>query len=231
MYLFGTIHLPIDSVSWNESLVHQLILQCDQYYGETNVRDLKDIGMLGANLIPDGKSIKDLFSSHKKYEKVRKMLLRSFEIDINDYGNLKPMLFQHLLDKKIAGGEGEIMDHALWQYAEGNQIFVDGLETIQDQIDILNTIDLDYQVKILKSIATNPPVYRKKIRKMVELYNAQDIEYRRLLIIDRNEIMDQKIITMPDKKIFVSVGIGHLYGNKGILALLKREGADLSVYA
>ncbi|NNF35844.1 MAG: TraB/GumN family protein [Saprospiraceae bacterium] len=239
VYLFGTIHLPIDAVDWNFTELKKLILQCDAYYGEMNLDVINEQGYAGMNLIPGGDSLVDLFSSVKKYEKVRQSILQSFNVDIDEFLHVRPLLIQHIIDRQISGGDGQVMDYALWNFCRNNKIPSDGLETLKDQFDILESIDLNYQISILKTIARNTSRYRKYIRKMIQLYNAQNIvvlfkkgmkscgAYRQLLILDRNNRMAEKIMNIKTETTFISVGVGHLSGNKGILAHLKRAGAKV----
>lgn len=207
-----------------------------------NLDPIRENGYLGMNLMPDGRSLVDLFSSVRKYEKVRQSIIHSFGIELDDYMHVRPLLIQHIIDKAISEGKGEIMDYNLWNFCNSNNVPVNGMETMKDQLHILKTIDLDYQLSILKTIARNTSRYRKHIKKMMELYNAQNIvdlykkgmkscgAYRQLLILDRNKRMADKILSITTEKTFISVGVGHLAGNYGILAYLKRAGAKVRPY-
>jgi uncharacterized protein YbaP (TraB family) len=199
-------------------------------------------GYSGMNLMPGGMSLVDLFSSVKKYKKVRESISHSFQVDLDEYSHIRPLLIQHVIDREISGGEGEVMDYALWNFCKSNKIPVNGLETLKDQLSILESIDLKYQISILKTIARNTSRYRKHIRKMIDVYNAQNIvslykkgmkscgAYRQLLILERNKRMAEKILSITTDSTFVSVGVGHLAGNNGILAHLKRAGAKVKPY-
>jgi len=223
-------------------MVKDLILQCEAYYGEMNLDGIREKGYAGMNLLPRGLSLVDLFNSVKKYEKVRQSIMHSFKVDIDEFLYIKPLLIQHVIDRGISGGNGEVMDYALWNFCKSNDIPINGLESLQDQIKILESIDLKYQISILKTIARNTTRYRRHIRKMINLYNAQNIvglykkgmkscgAYRQLLILDRNKRMAEKIMSINSDKTFISVGVGHLSGKNGILAHLKRAGGRIKPY-
>ena len=238
LYLFGTIHMPIDSVEWHSGIVYNLIRDSVAYYGEMDLSQIQE-GYNGSNLISGGKTIEECFPGTKKYKKVRTAILKAFNVDLEQHKYLKPILIQHIIDKNISRGDGEIMDYHLWKYMESEKIPGYGLESFKDQIDILESIDLDYQISILKTISRSTSKYKKKVEKMIGLYNRQDIislyktgakscgKYRKLIIHQRNLNMVDKILKIQHERAFVSVGIGHLYGQKGILAGLKRNGAKL----
>ena len=238
-YLFGTIHLPVDSVVWNKRYVYECISESDHYFGEMDLDEMAKTGMKGGNVLPKGMAISDLFSTIKSYNKVRNAIKKSFQVDIELFSHLKPLLFQHLLDIAISGGEAGIMDQELLNYAKSCGKPIGGLETFKDQLNILNKIDLDYQLKLLKEIASNTKAYHKRIKQLIKLYSQQDIRklyltsvkaagrYRNLMIYERNGKMADRIVKLDPGKYFISLGVGHLYGNKGLLALLKREGVKM----
>ena len=239
IYLFGSIHLPADIVKWHRNQIFRLISECDYYLGEMNLDQMSTIGLKGANILPQGKRIVDLFPSQKHYDKIRRSIQKSFNVDIDEYRHLKPVLLQHLLDNSISGGKDKIIDQLLWDFAKAEGKKCSGLESVEEQIEVLNQIDLEYQTKLLKTIAFNTKTYHRRIKKLIHLYNIQDVQqlyltssrstgkYRKLMIYDRNKKMAKKINELKSGSYFISVGVGHLYGNEGLLALLKREGVRL----
>jgi uncharacterized protein YbaP (TraB family) len=129
------------------------------------------------------------------------------------------------------------LDYTLWTYAKEQGKITVGVETFQEQMDILAHIPLDNQIKQLKEIAKQPAAFRRQIMKAAELYEQEDIrqlyklvkkssgELRKLMIYDRNVIMAKRIARMVAENTgCFAVGAGHLAGQNGIIKLLKAEG-------
>jgi uncharacterized protein YbaP (TraB family) len=236
----GSIHLPHDAVEWNTAYVLNAIDHCDGYCGEMNLDSMQNEGFKGQNILPEGKSLSDYFSSFKHFNKSRNSLKKSFGIDIENFKYLKPMLIQPLLDRVIMGGSEEVMDVFLWNYAKNKKIPCNGLESLDEQLKVLQSISISDQVEVLKKISSNTKAYKKKLHKLGVLYNLQDIKgiykhvkrssgkYRKLLLYDRNIKMTKSILQLPIGDYVIVMGAGHLFGNQGLLALLKRGGGKVS---
>ena len=62
--------------------------------------------------------------------------------------------------------------------------------------------------------------------KVIEAYDARILNYRKILLTDRNIAMTAQIKTLlqGDKTAFILIGVMHYAGETGILALLEKEG-------
>ena len=235
-YIFGTIHLSKSAIQWPSDVIKGLIEECDVYAAEMDLSE-KSAGFNGNyQLIPKGKSLED-YISWKKYVKAKEIINKAFGVNIGDYRYLQPILTIHLIDVAISGGQGLPLDQLLWNYAHQQNKKVLGLESLQKQIEILQQIPVNTQIRWLLKLSSHVGKYRKNVLSTIKHYNAQEIrriysrskkslgKYRSLFIYDRNEIMVESIDQLlKESKVFVAVGAGHLAGNKGILALLKRKG-------
>ncbi len=72
-------------------------------------------------------------------------------------------------------------------------------------------------------------VYKnQQLSKMQELFNRSEMgmeEHQEILLDDRNKEWVKKLKKiMKEKPVFVAVGAGHLVGDAGLIALLKKEG-------
>ena len=123
-----------------------------------------------------------------------------------------------------------------------------GLETMQEQADIFDSLLLDEQARLLIDTVCHYDVVEEDFIAMKSfyleqdlggLYNYvnryssmqeplyQDLMYR--LIDKRNEKMVERMMPLLKKgDAFIAIGAMHLPGEKGVLALLKKQGFNFS---
>ena len=148
-----------------------------------------------------------------------------------------PIFIVNMISETVlVNSENMPLDTALWQHAKGRGLELFGLETLEDQFRILASIPIAYQLESIRSIARNPKLFRKKLKKLIDLYERQEIDQlyqvskkslgkqRQLMLYARNEKMVQRLREelRLAKRVFCAVGAAHLSGKFGMLALLKR---------
>jgi uncharacterized protein YbaP (TraB family) len=115
-----------------------------------------------------------------------------------------------------------------------------GLETIEFQASIFDSIPYEKQAQDLVNYIDSIDKYREITLSMVEMYRKQEInnmdslfeksdpgmiQYLDLLLFSRNRRwVNQMAEQMPDNPTLFAVGAGHLGGEKGVISLLKKEG-------
>ena len=123
------------------------------------------------------------------------------------------------------------------------------LITPPDKLDNYNlTFTLVYPTDDTKSqlqnLIENFDKEKKQTEKMMKIYSEQKVdklipliqkqspefmEFADLFLYDRNKRWIPKLIAeMQKKKSFVAVGAGHLFGEQGIIDLLKKEGYEIT---
>jgi len=236
-YIFGTIHLRDERVYFRTKEVESLIEDCDVFMAEYPLDDAGDSTIMSALQFDNGKHLRNHIPN-KKFDKLNEMLYKSFGIDLERLGFFKPMVIENMLTESIFDNDYEFpMDIILWNFAKENGKIVVGAETTKSQIDIMKKLSIKQQVKSLIDIGRNPKRYRKKIKKLIKLYENQNLRelYRQsvkslgkmkdILVFKRNiNIVESILQYSNNQKVFVAVGAGHLAGNKGILKLLKEKG-------
>ncbi len=225
------MHIRDDRVYRFCDAIYPLILQADVYVGEMDLTDLpQPAAKQGYNM--------SAFFRPAAYHKLRMQILKSFKLDVNRYGHLHPLMImsamsQHLLDNDHAVS----LDEHLWNFAKENQLSLQGLETIQEQMDLLHSIKTDPLYRQIKEISTQPGKLRKFSDKALSCYTQGEIhnlyqltkssmhELRKLIIYNRNKLMVSRIIRFdPVKSYFITVGAGHLSGTSGIISGLRKSG-------
>lgn len=256
-YLFGTIHLiPKDDYFLPNGL-EEAFDKSKNIVFEIDMDEMSDMGsMMGmfSNLMmKDGTTLKDLMNG-QEYAEVSKyfdgMGLPMFLLE-----KVKPMFLSVLAEVNMSPDEmqsGEMISYEteLYERAKKSSKDVNGLETMQYQLSLFDSIPYkDQAVMLLDAIHatnTNSDLYDQT----VTLYKQQNIEamlkmegegnegdttgFGNVLINNRNKnwipIMSKMMKTGP---VFFAVGAGHLPGDNGVLNLLKKQGykiTPVSVY-
>ncbi len=239
-FVFGTIHINNDLAFKHIAKAIHAIQQCDHFFAEINLDQAQNQLSPAVYFLPEDKVLSD-YLSLKKLKKIRKSLLKGFDLDIRPYEKLLPIMLTNKISESILKSkEGRTLDKTLWDEARRLNLETDGLETLNEQLDILKGLNIEDQIQSLKSIAKNTNKIRKITKKLADHYFEEDIyklhklsrknlgKMRQSLLYNRNEIMTQRIIAKLDRKSFFAIGTGHLGGNKGVLALLKRQGISIN---
>lgn len=240
-YLFGTFHLLCKEDIYFGEQLKQAISRSKEVYMELDMDDPATMmgGVLYMNM-KNGKSLSDLYSP-ENYEKLKTYFSDSLKVPLGLLSKAKPFFLIALLYPRMmncsspAGVEEELMKIAKAQKKE-----IKGLETIQFQASVFDSIPYEWQAKELLKNIDSFSFYKKEFDKMVNFYKTQKLDsmsstmkmgdtasdkYNNLLLIDRNKnwVAQLKKI-MAEDPVFVAVGAGHLMDSTGLIALLKKEG-------
>lgn len=240
-YLFGTFHLMCkDDIRFSNQLKSALA-SSNKIYMELDMDD--PAVMLGGMMLmtmKDGKTLQDFYSK-EEFNKLNQFFKDSLHTPLAMLQSLKPffliaMLYPKMMPcKKISGVEEELM-----KLAKSDKKEIVGLETMEFQAAVFDSIPYQEQAKeLLKSIDsiasyakyfdTMVTVYKnQQLTKMGELFNSSEFgmqEHQDILLDNRNKHWVEKLKSIMKKEsVFVAVGAGHLPGEKGLITLLKKEG-------
>jgi hypothetical protein len=247
-YLFGTIHLIEKEFFQFPDFLKEKINQSTNiifetpYPNSTNIRSLM--------LIPNNENIFSYLNENEK-NKILIWSAENLKMDENEflenYGNFKPfVLFQTItqlpfLDKSVS------YEQEIYKIVKNSSKKIEGLETIEEQIELLDKIPLEIQKKQLFFAIDSTILSQKILREMQLAYKQQDlqkiehwidIESKRSdfsiddFIFKRNKKWLTKIVSkINTNSTFIAVGAGHLSGEDGLINLLKKEGFKLkSIY-
>lgn len=240
-FLFGTFHLMCkDDIHFSNQL-KEAIKVSDEIYMELDMDDPSTLlsGMLYMNM-KDGKKLSDLFTA-EEYKKLQAYFTDSLNTPLLLLQRAKPYFLVALLYPKMmscpspAGVEEELV-----QIAKEDKKEIKGLETVQFQASVFDSIPYEWQAKELLKNIDSFSVYKKEFDDMIRLYKNQQMDsmqnmlvksefgsdkYEDLLLNNRNKkwVIALKEI-MKKERVFVAVGAGHLTGEYGLISLLKKEG-------
>lgn len=237
-YIFGTMHVKDYRVHHFTEQIFPYIQKCNAFAAEFNLDEFAKANFQSFNLIKDDQRISTLISE-KKFHKIRKSILKSFGLDLLNFDRVLPLFVVNYISESImVSSENLSLDSLLWQYASGQNRNMFGLESVEDQIRILNSIPISYQIKSLLELSKNVSSFRQKIKQLIHLYENQLIDelyqaskkslgkQKRILLYDRNDKMLARMSTIinAEKSLFIAVGAAHLSGKFGLLRKLKQNG-------
>jgi uncharacterized protein len=124
--------------------------------------------------------------------------------------------------------------------AKENKKDIKGLETLEFQSSMFDSIPYEWQAKELLKAVDSFSMARAEFDSLVSIYKKQNLremesqlhtssfgmgKYDDLLLGKRNRNwVAQLKQLMPKQSLFVAVGAGHLVGEQGLISLLRKEG-------
>ncbi len=238
-YLFGSIHLKLKNSESFLSEIGRYISVCDSLLTEIRLDDsAMDPSMI---LLPNDASYKSLIHE-RGYKRIIALFEERMGLDIETQSRWKPLLLLNFLSAKISGYDlnEPSLDQQIYDQALKHGIANEGLEDLRTHFSHLDMIPLRIQMQFLNKACKNLKSVKLKFNRLLEAYLEQDINYiyraskrqlgewRKPFINERNHAMTQKLLAMEKgKRYFVCIGAGHLAGNQGMLALLKRASFKL----
>lgn len=236
-FVFGTMHVSDARAFRYEELVKEKIQICDAFALEFNLESAQLNLTSEAMNLPDGKTL-DSMIPPKKFEKINKRFQRMTGYDLRNFNRSIPMQITNLMAEVILSNDRlKSLDETLFQYAKEQEKILLGIETFEEQLEIMTKIPIENQLKALLKTFKSIKQFRKQVLKMTELYEQADIHQlyksakkstgaeRKLLLYDRNEIMANRMTKMMHEQTMVcAIGAAHLAGKRGVLRLLKQNG-------
>lgn len=236
-YIFGTMHVKDARVFQRLEKVYAAMEQCEAYAAEFDLQDAGEGIDPRLFALPEGLSLTQLISA-KKYDKLKRILQKTLHINIDLLKYNRPLMLSNLIEERLlASNMPESLDEHLWEYALRLNKKRVGIETLHEQLKILQLIPIQHQIQSLLATVRNFSRYRHHLIKMAQWYEQGDIYklyrgtrrgthgLRRLLLYDRNSLMANRIADLAhEQATFCAVGAAHLAGQQGVLRLLKKEG-------
>ena len=239
-YLFGTIHLICpadfslsDSLKATLSRTKQVALEID----------MDDPGMMAGMMksmnMTDGNELKKLVTE-QEYARLAKFYKDSVGVGIAMFEKAKPFILMGPLFNAVLACQPQSYEMSLVELAAKQKSEVIGIETLDEQMAIFDTIPYKEQVKTIISMIDSLPQARKEFSNLVALYKSQKINDLYNLMMASNYGMDGNEEVMlfsrnlkwvprirkiaAEKPTFFAVGAGHLGGDRGIISLLRKDG-------
>ncbi len=245
-WLYGTIHLIGKDDFFLTDSTRLFIGRSEMVVFEINMEDMTDItaqlGLLMKAFMDNGKTLKDLLNE-EDYKLVQDHFAE-IGMPLFMFERIKPMFLTVMASGDMsptAMSSGEMVSYEM-EIMEISQAVgkkMGGLESMEFQMSVFDSIPYEAQAQMLVESIKSSDEGNEEFAKMVELYKTQDIqgmvemmgdsegiaEYEDLLLNTRNKnwipVMGEMMTTQPT---FFAVGAGHLGGENGVVALLRKEG-------
>ena len=241
-YLFGTIHSEDPAVLQLAQPVKQAF-ESSQVVVLEMLLDMEAMMYSGtAMLMMDGRLLSEI---------IGEPLFRQVSTAIHSRGIPEPVLermkpWAAAITLSMPAQEtGQVLDAVLYQEALQQNKAVYGLETVQEQLNIFESLSEEDQVALLKDALENFPEIDAMHAELLAAYKKRDLgglmtlnetamktgdqrlaeEFQQSLIVDRNHRMAERMREyLQQGGAFVAVGALHLPGEEGLLNLLEQQG-------
>ena len=244
-YVFGTIHIADPRVLEVPEPVSRALARSRRYYIESLQGEREAARFFEAAQFEDGRRLEPLIGP-EAYAKVA-AILRERQIGDEVIARIKPWAVLANLTVTPEDYEKITLDQKLVERARERRLRVMGLEGIEEQISVFERIPLETQVELLKHAVEHRDELAGMIEPTIQAWMKRDLagihaagdrvaarypemadHYRILFsrVVENRSVVMAHRLFMPLREggAFVAVGANHLYGSRGILALIERQG-------
>jgi uncharacterized protein YbaP (TraB family) len=245
-YLFGTFHVvcPADLVP--SSTLNTYIAETDQMIMEINLSDPSELRSITETFnMPEGKSLRD-FLKPDQLGKVDAMVATYLGQPAEVSHSRKPVVLMMMIvaSAKSMGCSPDSYEFSLLMTAAGRKMPIIGLETVSEQMRMLDAKPLAEQARELYEMSLDPQKWIQQLRDLSSAYRLRDSDklyrlsaeqmkeqktFSKQLLDDRNTRWIPKLDSaLKAKPAFIAVGAAHLGGEKGLVKLLRARGYQVT---
>lgn len=243
-YLFGTIHVKCpDDIKLSDQ-AKSAFASSEQLVLELDMDDPNFMTKMQQLSMNEG--MKNISSelSEENLEILNSFFKKHYGVDMSQFGVMKPFVLQTLMFmKSLDCPQTGSYEEAFMAKAKENKWEIGGLEEIEDQISIFDAVPVKEQLNWLMKYAKDEAKLKSSVEKMLLAYDNQDTEaiialfkefpeYQNLedaMLYNRNKKWIAVIQNYAkNKSTFFAVGAAHLGSDKGVIALLQKEGYTLT---
>lgn len=242
-YLYGTFHLVCPTDLTITDAIKKAVSESQQVYLELDMDDPNMMmDMQKAMMLPAGKTIKDLLKP-EDYTVLDNYMNQKMHMGLAQMGMLKPIALLSMMYMTVLPCQPASYDLTFAQMAASEKKEVLGLENLSTQLNALDKIPMEEQLKGLVDMAKKPEEAKKEFTDFITLYKSRDIaklmsamktsefsggdfaQYEESLLNERNASWIPVIEkAAKEKSTFFAFGAGHLGNDKGVINLLRKKG-------
>lgn len=237
-YLFGTIHLMCPEKLKMPKQVEERFNEMEALFLELDMDDPNTMKlMLQGMRMKDSSTISNLLG--KDYERISKLFQQHTGVPLKMMNTFKPLLLMQLLYPAILECSPVSWESAFQKMATENEMEINGLENVEDQLEVFDKIPYKLQAETFAKFLTNTDSLKIEMEGVMKIYLDKNLDklleysqkdeslkgYGDLLLTNRN-IKWIPIIGEQAKirATFFAFGAGHLAGEKGVINLLRKAG-------
>lgn len=241
-YLFGTIHSEDPRVVALPPAVEEAFSSSRILCLEVDMAPSNLLASMTSMFLQDGRQLPDIVDRELYAHLVRVAAGRGIpEVSLRYY---KPWAIAVMLSVPPVV-TGEFLDLMLYRRAIQANKQVIGLESVEEQLDLFDTLSEADQISLLKEALNNieqlPTLFQALLEKYLERDLAGLMAINERLLQDaapwfsarfQDRLLDQRNLRMVERLqaplvaggVFVAVGALHLPGERGMLRLLQEQG-------
>jgi uncharacterized protein len=246
-YLMGTLKFIGEKEFFLPKEASAAMKTCEVFAIEDQVDHQAQLELNKAVHFPKGKSLSTELSP-ADYERVTNFFTREFKISKakfdKEYARLIPLALSINMTRMSLGENVKYYDIELLNAAKKNKLQLYSLEPIERESQAIQAFPMqDQEIALLHSI-DHFETQKSEYKKLEEAYVQGDLDkvfeyslhptennpvFIEEFYTKRNQEWFSKIDKMiNDQPSFIAVGVSHLEGEKGLLALLKGKGYTLT---
>lgn len=241
-YLFGTYHFAGKDFIDTMQVLNAKLNQADAVIGEL-IMDNTMAAKLMPHMLMKNNFLDKLLTA-EEYQLVADYLKKISGYDLKLFNSMKPAAVQVTLLQftapKTFTKDNPALDQYFQEYGKANGKKLLGLETVEDQAQLLFGSSLERQKELLLKMVRDEAKNKEEGQKLYDYYIAQNMKELTKLFTSTTdysqEEMDQMIkhrnqkwidqlpTLMQDQSLFIAVGAGHLVGKDGLIKGLQAIG-------
>lgn len=239
-YLFGTMHLICqDDYLWTSAMKKSLKASKEVCFemdmDDPSVMMEAAMGMMDNS----GKNFADYFTP-QEYDLVEKFVKDSLGLSMEMLDKMKPAaVVSFFATASVSCAVPISYESKIMEDAKKMKLEITGLEEPKEQIALLDNMPIDSIIKEMISLTQDFSKEKNEYQKMVQAYRKQDISMLYELMersedgsINMGVFLDERNNKwigrmegrMDQKSVFFAVGAGHLWGENGLINLLRIKG-------
>lgn len=242
-YLFGTFHLMCkDDMGFSKNFTNALS-NANTLVMEIDLSDAKNtFGAIEFLKMKNDTTLKKILSQNE-YNRLSTFFKDSLKMSLSFFENMKPVFLQALFyPKMMSCKQSGSLEEAIMNQAKNANKQIKGLETIELQSALLDNLSYQEQAKSLMELIDDFKNQKRNFEQLLMSYKSQNAkEMSKLIESDpemknqKPELLDNRNINwvkqfetlMTNASLFVAVGAGHLFGEMGLIELLRKKGYQL----
>lgn len=241
-YLFGTYHFAGKDFIDTMQVLNAKLNQADAVVGEL-IMDNTMAAKLMPHMLMKNNFLDKLLTT-EEYQLVADYLKKVSGYDLKLFNSMKPAAVQVTLLQftapKTFTKDNPALDQYFQEYGKANGKKLLGLETVEDQAQLLFGNNLERQKELLLKMVKDEAKNKEEGQKLYDYYIAQNMkelakiftsatdysqEEMDQMIKHRNQKwIDQLPTLMQNQSLFIAVGAGHLVGKDGLIKGLQAIG-------
>ncbi len=253
-HIFGTLHMNDERIGVLHEKINKVLDESKSFAMEAFPSDHYWNPYSGGQLIkgdmvlPKGETLEELVGE-ETYQKIEDVL-SGLGMERKFINTLRPWAAMRSFAVK-AKSNAAILDYKLLDRAANQRKELYQVESIEEFIVTLQEMPVDAQVALLNFTVASYTEMQNIIDDMLDAYLKQDLKamyqistrfipdepenkqwrdiYLKHVIEIRNIVMQHYMRKpMREKDAFIAIGAVHLYGEKGVLALIEKDGYTVS---